>query len=276
MHACVETVPGWDGPGVAHVASSDTDAPDCPSGHLETAVAAQTGFRADAPVCGCDCAGPEDYECEVELDVYTGASCSPTATDATSIFQTGGCVDIPPTSLDWWRLNYTASGSSPCDPRPSTSIPAATFDVAITLCPGSQADCDAEFVCVQEGASPFDEGLCIWREGEEPCPADSSYTERAVYYRGVEDDRSCTDCTCAEPEATCIDGEANFYSSSECSGTPTDTRSDEVVCAVTSDLDTGWATFQADASVTCRAIGGAAQGTAVAIDPITVCCTPSG
>ena len=69
------------------------------------------------------------------------------------------------------------------------------------------------------GAVPegFDAELCIFNEGEHDCTA-GDYSERSVFFAGVDDTRNCSQCECSQtPTATCTN-DYSLHAEADCSG----------------------------------------------------------
>jgi hypothetical protein len=58
--------------------------------------------------------------------------------------------------------------------------------------------CTAD-VCQPRPIAPFATGLCIRQAGDQPCPGGTPYTDRHVFFAGVDDTRGCTACACGAP-----------------------------------------------------------------------------
>ena len=82
-----------------------------------------------------------------------------------------------------------------------------------TLCSGGElAGCDEDEACVPAVAAA---GLCIWREGMEPCPG-PVYTQRTVVFQELVDERHCTPCACSSTFGPCLGGSIEFFDGADC------------------------------------------------------------
>jgi hypothetical protein len=61
--------------------------------------------------------------------------------------------------------------------------------------------------------------FCIFLEGEKDCPTypDNVFTERHVFYQGVEDNRQCSACTCGAPTGSACKAKISIYEDATCS-----------------------------------------------------------
>jgi hypothetical protein len=118
---------------------------------------------------------------------------------------------------------------------------------------------------------------CTFHEGERLCPEE--YPSRFVFHGGVEDSRTCSECTCGAPEGASCTVLAGAFSDSACNTVVNQSMisSSMQFCAsvvggsglrsksaVVVDVDPG----------SCPAFGGEAVGEAIPVEPATFCCRP--
>ena len=220
-HACLSLVPtGWTGP-TALAKTTDLGGPaaacDGPfSETLDYDLFAVFDDGGEA-TCSCNCF-PEDQSCTVQAslsywDPGWGVD-PPEACDPTPLGTIVVTEGVTLTNPAWvanpsanWRVNWIdQSLLGSCEPYAWQSIPEATFAKRVTACglPEEAAYCENGDLCTpRPSGSPADE-ICIFQEGEHECPA-GDYSERKVYYRDIDDPRSCPTCTCGELSGSCTD-----------------------------------------------------------------------
>jgi hypothetical protein len=131
-----------------------------------------------------------------------------------------------------------------------------------------RAGCEAGRVCVAKPSG--DAKLCVYREDEHDCPAEM-YTQRKVYYRDVDDSRSCSACTCDGPDCKYTWSVFNATDTSCASPIIKLTSAGQCVQVNPSadKLRVG-ATIEGDGA--CTPGGGASSGGVSGSKPVTVCC----
>ena len=127
--------------------------------------------------------------------------------------------------------------------------------------------------------------VCIFQHGENDCPTDvgNVFTERHVFYRGVQDDRQCSACTCGAPTGSACTAVISIYNGAGCSGSTVvpgiAISSSSETCldiqlpgqALGSKEKAGPTTYLPG---TCPPGGGDGSGIAIPINPATLCCRP--
>lgn len=219
---CVATAPeGWQGPFVRRAIGDGKGAPRCPDTWPDAGLTLFDDYLEPGPTA-CVCA------CEVDLAAhcYSGvwrhegsAEC-----DAYSEFvvvKEGQCTEIaaPDGSLS---ATVTGFGQPNCKANLEADIPAPQWGSLFAACGGAEEAgvCeDGAGRCMPAPPDDFEESLCVFRAGDEPCPAGSRYPEKLVVYNGVSDDsRTCAPCECGEaPPVTCT-GSVEAFRSEDCSG----------------------------------------------------------
>lgn len=213
---CVEPPPtDWFGPvgvGLVNVGSRPLE---CPAGFREVLRGSQ-GIQADAPECGCNCNG-DAADCSVDFAAHDTAACDSEVVASTA---TSDCqmLNIGVSAESFDADTPVASGS--CNPQSTTNLTPATFvrDVLVCSTVGGMI-CNAERVsgfCVAEAGGDLDGRYCIHREGNHPCPDDGLYTDRVRVFQEIDDQRGCSECTCAPPQLGDCDGEARVFGDAAC------------------------------------------------------------
>jgi hypothetical protein len=131
--------------------------------------------------------------------------------------------------------------------------------------------CSEGEVCASIPTAPFSTQLCIYAVGEEECPTDLGYDERSVWHRDFTDDRDCTECTCLiNGECT---GALHLFDTQTCQGPLVDgTVALGGSCVQVDVAIEGALVAEFEPDATCIANGGALQGDADPLSPVTLCC----
>jgi hypothetical protein len=124
--------------------------------------------------------------------------------------------------------------------------------------------------------------LCIFQNGENDCPTEAGnvFTEQHVFYKGVEDDRQCSACSCGAPTGSACTATISTYTNANC-GTFLEQKIISSSSETCTDIQlpgqalgskkAGAVTYLPGA---CPAIGADASGSALKIKPATLCCRP--
>jgi hypothetical protein len=100
-------------------------------------------------------------------------------------------------------------------PRDRGALP-SRWNTFARACAGSGwTSCDAfNGTCVQKVPESF--RLCIGHEGTMDCPSLGNWHDRHVFYGGVNDQRTCTECTCGAPAGEMCVGSLSVYDDGSC------------------------------------------------------------
>ncbi|WP_433932997.1 hypothetical protein AB3662_02340 [Sorangium cellulosum] len=268
---CVAVPEGWQGPGILYAGPAAADV-DCPA-DFPTRVDVGGRDPVDEPAtCSpCSCGAP-DVECEAPaVTVYGDSGCG------------GASVTLPVRSEDCNNLGGdfqpgSYSGEAP-DVDSATcaasggeaTLPPPRFGTEGVVCaPGPDAGgCAAGEACApRELDAPFEQGACIWREGERRCPEE--FGERHVFASSVIDDRGCTRCTCDASGVSCA-ATLTLFERSGCR-TPVETVPFDGVC-VDDPPPAVSVRIEVTGAGSCRPRGGEPRGEIEeGEDRITVCC----
>jgi hypothetical protein len=222
-HQCKPPAPqGWTGP-VALTVSDAIAESGCRGEFPVPSVTVFEGLMAADAECSCSCGDPEGGSCagSVDLRFYptdgywspiNGQSCNQISSQATV---SAGASPLPYTSPMPSRLvtlNHMQAVGGTCSG--STNDPvvdAPLWQARVDACAPVEAPepCDGDGLCMPQDDSVGD-NLCIWAEGDVPCPLGSEYDARTVRHRNYTDERSCTDCTCESGEGQCNDGSVSL------------------------------------------------------------------
>jgi hypothetical protein len=133
-------------------------------------------------------------------------------------------------------------------------------------------------VCSPAATPPDGFRVCIAREGDADCPIVSPYSEKHVFYKGIDDTRDCTACTCGAPAGGSCSALVTIYTDAACSAQTGSAMATNAATSPCVDVPAGSAIgSKAMGPITympgaCAAIGGEPVGDAVPRDPVTVCC----
>ena len=136
--------------------------------------------------------------------------------------------------------------------------------------------------------APLDPGfkLCIFREGERACPSDqlvNVFTERHVFYQGVEDNRQCSACSCGSPIGSACTAMFSIYKDNDltCNGPVFAQNTISSAGPVCLDIalpgqSLGSKSIKSTAYLPgiCPPMGGDESGSAIKTEPATLCCRP--
>jgi hypothetical protein len=216
------------------------------------------------------------------MDVVVFADPGCTGTSQSSVFFSDGqCINVGmqalgPDSVRPTSAMHVVSGSCTAQTTGSPSFPATDWqDTAWTCLPSTLGSgCESSQFC----SPPAEEGLiCITRPGvhDDECPVD--YGGLAwVMYRDVDDDRSCSPCTCGAPSGDCSGAEISVEDpSGGCPGNGTVLANG--VCTAL-PIHSSLGTFSLESSLpgglqaNCSPSGGTLTGTVQPTSPLTVCC----
>lgn len=276
----------WIGP--------EEQAPECPRGPSTVSYEGHTDLVA-LPVCeACTCEPP------------TGSCALPsTLTASTAVCDTPGALTSFNAPTPWdgscdstTQIPSGAAHSLKIDPMTMTENgcalgpPVAAKVVSLhwdTFARG----CDVAFppspiersICFPGDLLPPGFALCIVRVGEHACPADPEnlFTERHVFYQGVQDDRQCSACSCGAPTGSTCTATISIYKGNDLTCIPPTFAqipvSSEGPACLNIQLP-GQALGSKSAGPTtylpgtCPPMGGDASGSAIPTEPDTFCCRP--
>lgn len=270
---CVPVPPAaWVGP-VALYAGVGAP-PACGGDYGDESLTANGDLSAAPAACStCSC---EAGSCASLMTFAAGseaacadAACAQSVNTSCTLLD-NACLDAPSLQLSV----RVGAGHVDCVPSAQTpTFPDAAWATAIRACapadPLPSLDCGGGAVCAPEAPAPaFQSTLCIHRDGDLACPA-GDYTDRRVYFRDFEDDRSCSECAC---ESGC-GYEFSVYSAGDTTcASPQLTLSGnrcETVAPSGGQLRVG-VTLSGDGN--CDASGGEPAGAVTPSDAVTVCC----
>jgi hypothetical protein len=266
---------GWDGPVFLYDGPINSAVPAC----TEDTTSVYTGHGSPtAPPAGCqackcgtvsgtiDCNG-------VDVITFNNGGC-PGYGICAQVKLSATCQSIPVSCGHASTLvtaPYTRGGSCPASGGQLFDGGAPSFTRAVHACAvtSGSGSCQAPERCVPAPPSSF-AGRCIVKLGESvECPP-GQYAERHVYYEGIADERRCTACGCAPPQASCG---AGSLSVTACGPSENDVPRSLNECSTTpiqAARVTGAGVVLSSAA--CKPTGGAPSGSVRGTGPTTICC----
>lgn len=267
-------------------------APDCPADRAGSVVF--DGFMGlpdppECPPCTCD---PPTGECEIPeiLTANEAPFCGVGVTEdlLPAVWAGGQCIEFTPPidamSVTIGPLTMTETGCKPSGPPPPRDG-AAPGKTTVRACRGvAYPPClDPGLLCVPSSEPPppgFSQ--CIFQRGEHACP--ETYPEQHIAFDGVDDQRSCSDCSCEEPKGSACTATVSVFNDTKCelviATAPMSAALGEQCMAlevgVVTTLDGLRLTQPVYEAGACEPSGGKLVGTAKAIETATICCLDSG
>lgn len=268
---CLAEVPAqWHGPAAVIRSKGSDPAPNCGTSHPLALTTVFSDLEAAPASCECGCAAAVDVNCgHARATVSDGLGC----VDAESSFAIGPDCTNDLVGTGYWSVEFLVEGGS-CAPIGNTSVPQAQVS-RWTLCGAAEhgGDCTAGETCSPLPLEPFAPGMCIWTEGDVPCPTDG-FTERQLAHDEIVDTRSCSECTCGEPDGTCAGGLVEMEMADDCIHSLWWNAEHAECLAGESYFESARVVEAATAIASCDPSPVASIGSASLVGPVTVCCEP--
>jgi hypothetical protein len=281
--SCVDpTFSSWTGPVALYVGPDQGLA--CPTAWPDVEMDGGNGaiIAPNATCTSCGCGSASGVGCTAAVTFYPAGACGGTSYGTTV---SGACQAVPSAALLHTSARAAAEtatgGTCPASGGVPTTQP-ATYVTRSLLCGGVVAGggcATSGEVCLPPAPTGFNEGLCIYRNGNRSCGSYAPFTEERSIHDGIRDTRDCSTCSCATPTgASCSGGTTRVYSPSTattCSGTSQLLTHDGGCATLTAnpgrmDYAPGTAAGGNCTASTVSPTGGASEG-----DLYTVCCIPS-
>lgn len=135
--------------------------------------------------------------------------------------------------------------------------------------------CDDESQCIPHPADGMQDRVCIWAMGEMAYPAGTDFVDREIRKTGVDDTRTCSECTCDPAVGESCD-EAKVTLQRAGAGGSVSVYAD-AECRFLSVGDFTWSTISFDPGRPedgeCAPRVGQPEGGVSAQDVVTFCCT---
>ena len=270
---CLSPLPvGWKGPAALRI-------PSDPGGGCRDAfpTLVKTGIsdvEAEDITCDCSCGPPTGQTCPTPtFHQYAGSDCTPANGGIQLTFSCVSGLSPPPSGLSL-SIDADVPLGGACVATADAQKPPAT-SVDRILCASVELQSCDEGLCAAAPGEGYEPRLCVYAEGDLPCPSAEGWGERIVIFDAVDDTRTCGECTCGPPMGgTCV-GESAVYNFSQCQSVKESIPHDGSCVPL---MTQGFGSVQIDMP---EATGGACEasrpspaGAAVGTSPLTVCCAP--
>ena len=285
----------WEDPTLLWFGPAD-QVPECPRGPMTIAYEAQTDLVALSACEACTCEPPTGSCALPSTLTASTTACSMPGGISTSfnapVPWDGSCDSTIQTpsgasqSLTIDPITMTENGCALGPPVPAKVVSlhwdtfARACDIGLPMGPVKRS------ICLPDDLISPGFALCIFHEGDEDCPDESGnvFTEKHVFYNGVQDDRQCSACSCGAPTGSVCKAQLSIHDGNDltCSG-PTIaqlliTSAKDACVDITlpgqalGSKSVGPTTYIPG---TCPPMGGAASGSAIPTEPDTFCCRPN-
>jgi hypothetical protein len=269
-YACVAGPPkDWSGPVALYEGAHDHAVPACPDLYPDLDYQGDTGPEAKPAVCSeCVC-GAADATCSVGLELFGNATCKGSGM-VSSPLAPGTCVELDG-SASSLELTAPVVTAKACTPSGGIAdVPAAPRLTRGVACgaPRRSGGCTAQEICVPRPRAPFQETRCIWREGDQSCPASYPKQHRL---ETVMDDRGCSPCACGAPALPSCTATTTLFSDIAC-GVQVAKLPNDNACVVSMPA-AAMVALTESGSAKCLPEGGAPTGAVAPISQATICCS---
>ena len=264
---CVHPPSGWS----RLVALTVDDSP-CAGAYSIEASVGKTDVVGDAKTCSCSCDPPMGQSCgPPTLKLFNDAGCTMPLAD---YVVSSGCATLGGAALNGLSVSVVGAAltAGSCTPKRSETTPSVQFGVK-HVCGLSEASdaCDTGGSCAPLPSAPMAPALCIWAEGDRPCPG-GDFSNKTLIYRGANvDTRDCAPCGCMQPAGAACSTSATVFSTTSC-GTASGTTSGTCVAIAVTSAQSANATITLTPG-TCAVVPSSPTGSVTGSDPITACCT---
>jgi hypothetical protein len=218
---CVDPAPaGWLGPVARYRGTDSEEPPSCGGGYPDGGITLFEGFKEPGPAeCDCSCAVNLSNACSIT--VYVDLASSTCSDFSNFVMMAGDCTtyDVPSGSV--YGTIFSNGGAVGCSPDAPVVVPEVEWDAQVFTCGGAtpgDACGSGDGVCTARAPDGYEPELCVFTQGENDCPTEGAYTERALLFSAVDDDRDCTTCECGNPPPITCNGTFDVYDSDD-SGT---------------------------------------------------------
>jgi len=262
--SCYDAAPaGWSGPGLMLAGDGAACAP------LDGFLEAFSGAESYGGNWGCACTCSAELEAcpnTATMSMFVGGDCNGDAMwteTAGPSCQGLGYVDAYSVIAD---VDLPLS----CETETVPNLDAVVPDGQQVVCESEAAPACAAGTCLPGGPEAT---ACIWSGEETECP-EGSYSERRVLYRGYDDGRECSECSCSA-EGEC---EGSLYVATGVEGCNSSTVQEVSLGECSEDafvVRGAYVDVDSEAEVdSCDTQGGAPTGGLTPLEPVTVCCLP--
>jgi hypothetical protein len=227
---------------------------------------------ADA-TCGCTCDAPLGGSCGAgTIHLFNDGGCTMALGDVQASPTCSG--PISGAAANTLGATFSAPAATPgsCTEHLAKSVPpgsATNRKVCELSVAGSP--CGQEGTCAAVPSGALSPAVCVFAEGDRPCPG-GDFTNKTILFRGpVVDTRDCSACGCQTPTDAACSGTGTIFVDGSCGTTKT-----VVGAACTPVTPAGAQSVKATVTLspgTCAIVPSTPTGSFVASDPVTVCCT---
>ena len=286
---------GWESPSWVWIGPEE-QAPECPQGATNLAYEGRADLVAPSVCEACTC-DPPSGSCALPSKLTaTTMACNISGGSSTSFDappswdgSCDGSVQVPggaARSLTIDPIVMTESGCA-AGPPVAAKIVSLRWDTFVRACDGGMTTGQMDrSVCLADAPIAPEFKACIFSGSEKECPvelADNVFTEKHVFYHGVQDDRQCSACSCGSPTGSVCKAQISIYDGMDLACGPSPLVPIPITSADVTCLDItlpGQALGSKSAGPTtylpgtCPPEGGVASGSAIPTIPMTVCCRP--
>jgi hypothetical protein len=296
---CVPSVPfGWSG-FAALFEGVPAQEPSCPGTFPSPNpyVGHHTASAGSATCTACACAAATGQACNPPLELTVGnMTCGNVSNVKGTLTQpagwngacyssngfSGGKVDClgGPCNVSITSPAPTVTGGSCAANGGQATLPPLSWAILGKACGDSPVGggCGGGNICQPKPPLPFLPGLCIYKPGDQSCPA-GPFAQKHVFYEAASDTRGCAACSCGAPVGGSCTISMSIYSDpfqNTCNSIVTTFNAGD--CA---NLNGNPAVYgrkamvtQQPAGGTCAPSGGQPNGTVTPTEPTTFCCAP--
>lgn len=271
---CVRVPEGWNGPVAVQTATGGAAAPDCGTVYTTSEWTTYGGLAAEPATCDCACdvpAGATVGDCEPlsTLEIHSNSDCGLPVSQTVSVSE--GCTDFNLVSDSSYAVSVEPRASRKpvtCTPVQTADVPPPTWTEALEVCrlPDGVATC-ASGSCAPQPS--VDADICIWFEGDLPCPGSAFVHERVTWQR-LDDDRGCEECTCGQSVVDCA-ADVELYAGFNCGGVSATGGSDGQ-CLYVENFARAVSVTYRDEEIVCEPSTPTPTGGTDLAEPITLCC----
>jgi len=239
----------------------------CPSPWSEARLAHGGEPTSGSTCTPCECKQPTAPVCgPVTIDTYGNQSCTGVPH---TLMQPNGCSgEIYPTAGAKVVEIPVTPGS--CQTMGGDVVPGeVVWPSDVVLCGGAALEACSGGVCAPEPPAPFEPTLCVVRDGDHPCPM--GYPTKRIVHDNASEKASCIKCDCAVAEGAACSGTVKAYGGSNCMTLSGNVTLDGLCSPLGQTYGMEVMVSPSNAG-TCQPSGGDPSGTALAVNPITVCC----
>lgn len=264
---CVHPPVGWS----RIVALSVSDTP-CGGGFAAEVTVGKSDLVGADATCACSCDPPAGQSCgPATLHLWNDASCSTPLLDKPL---GPSCTQLGGQALNGLGATLTLPPFVPgaCAPKLTPLVPPPSSTVRhVCELTAASGTCANEGSCAPAPDAGLSPSLCIWSEGELPCPG-GDFSNATIVYRGaLTDTRGCSACDCMAPSGASCGASSSIFSTTSC-GMLAATTTGGCIALASSSAQSATETLTLVPG-SCEPIPSSPTGALVGADPITVCCT---